>query len=149
MSSSQCGLVTVASAIVSLDKETQFQKHQATCSLGHRQYLCWGVGNISIGVHYPKCHDLLFGQNQAISNLQNGQSTWTTWESENNQFDCQQQQSTVGAHQAVLGSPLRLLWPHRGHCLSTISIHLVRWFIMNHLKQSGHYVLSLFFSFFF
>lgn len=52
------GLVTVASAIVHLDKETQFQKHQATRSLGHRQYLCWGVGNITIGVHYPECHDL-------------------------------------------------------------------------------------------
>lgn len=48
----------MASAIVRLDKETQFQKHQATRSIGHRQYLCWGVGNITIGVHYPECHDL-------------------------------------------------------------------------------------------
>lgn len=103
----------MASAIVSLDKETQFQKHQATWSLGHRQYLCWGASNISIGVHYPGCHDLSVCQKQAISSLQNGQSTWTTWESENNQPDSWRQQSTVDAHQAVLGSPLRLLWLQR------------------------------------
>lgn len=67
---SQCQQGTVASATVSLNKETQSQKHWAACSLGHRLS---PLGYRKF-VYCPECHDLLVCQKQAIFSHQKSSS---------------------------------------------------------------------------
>lgn len=126
----------MASAIVNLDKETQFQKQQATYSLGYRQYLCWDVGIIIIGVHYPECRLSKTSYCQPPPGPRRIQRTTNL---------------TAGGS-SPQWVPSRLFWRDlcgtsgcRGHCLP-ISSHLAGWFIMSHLKQSLHFVCFLFFS---
>lgn len=69
-SHSQCQQGTVASATVSLDKETQSQKHWAACSLGHRLSL---LGYRKF-IYCPECHDLLVCQKQAFFSHQKSSS---------------------------------------------------------------------------
>lgn len=110
---SQCQQGTVASATVSLDKETQSQKHWAACSLGHRLSLL-GYRNF---VYCPECHDLLVCQKQALFSHQNVQFTWAMWNSKKNHPDSWQQQPTLGFCPAMLGSPLWLPRLHRARFL--------------------------------